>query len=134
MKAPADLTRGWLLKAASDLRAARACASASSPDTACFHCQQAAEKSLKAFLIFHGVSFPFSHDLGRRVSLCAQQDPAFNSLLVDAASLNPYAVDMRYDHEFWPTPAEVAEELGRAETINHFVVDRLPPQLSDVSS
>ena len=74
MKTPRDLARGWLLKAASDLRAAKACSAAGSPDTACFHCPQAAEKSLKAFLIFHGINFPFSHDLGKLVALwCAKQ-------------------------------------------------------------
>lgn len=58
MKTPADLAKGWLLKAASDLAAARACvAGAVALDVACFHCQQAAEKSVKAFLIFHGWHF-----------------------------------------------------------------------------
>ncbi len=130
MKAAADLARGWLFKAASDLRAARACLAAGSPDTACFHCQQAAEKSLKAFLIFHGIVFPFSHDLGKLIALSAQKDPAFNSLLAEATSLNPFAVDMRYDDEFWPPTEEVAEQIVKAEKINRFVVERLPNELS----
>jgi len=134
MKAPADLARGWLLKAASDLRAARACLAAGSPDTACFHCQQTGEKSLKAFLIFHGINFPFTHDLGKLVTLCAQKDSAFHSLLANAASLNPYAVEMRYDDEFWPAPEDVAEQTGKAETINRFVVERLPKELSTPAS
>ena len=40
------------------------------------------------------------------------------------------SVDMRYDEEFWPTPEEVAQELARADTINRFVVERLPSGLS----
>ena len=134
MKAPADLARGWLLKAASDLRSAKACAQAGSPDTACFHSQQAAEKALKAFLIFKEISFPFTHDLGKLISLCSQNDSAFKPLLPDALSLNPYAVDMRYDAEFWPTAEEVAEELRKAEAINRFVLERLPKELSTPSS
>ncbi|MBN1923100.1 MAG: HEPN domain-containing protein [Anaerolineae bacterium] len=31
---------------------------------AAFHCQQAVEKSLKAFLVAHDVPFLFWHDLG----------------------------------------------------------------------
>jgi HEPN domain-containing protein len=115
MKTPADLARGWMLKADSDLRSARACLAAGSPDTACFHCQQTAEKSLKAFLIFHSINFPFTHDLGRLIALCGQKGAGFHALLADATSLNPYAVEMRYDDEFWPSPEEVAEQLTRAE-------------------
>lgn len=131
MKAPADLARSWMLKAGSDLRAARACLAAGSPDTACFHCQQTAEKSLKAHLIFHGINFPFTHDLGRLIALCAQKDAGFHALLADATSLNPYAAEMRYDDEFWPSPEEVTEQLTRAESIHNFVVKHLPASLSE---
>jgi HEPN domain-containing protein len=43
----------WLRKAKNDVLSARILLSHSNPvtDTACFHCQQAVEKSLKAFLI-----------------------------------------------------------------------------------
>jgi HEPN domain-containing protein len=50
MKEKADLTAGWLRKAASDMMAAEAAQNAGAPDAACFHAQQAAEKYLKAFL------------------------------------------------------------------------------------
>lgn len=38
--------------------------SAAFPSVAAFHCQQAAEKYLKAFLTWHGVEFPKTHDIG----------------------------------------------------------------------
>ena len=41
--------------------------------------------------------------------------------------LTPYAVELRYDDEFWP-PREVAREaVDAAITIQDFVLDRLPP-------
>ena len=58
MKEKADLTAGWLRKAASDMMAAEAAQNAGAPDAACFHAQQAAEKYLKAFLIDRGMEFP----------------------------------------------------------------------------
>ena len=126
MKTASDLAHGWLRKAESDLSAARVCVRAGTAlDVACFHCQQAAEKSLKAFLIFHQVQFPFTHDLGKLVPLCAAVDKEFHGLLVDAASLNPYAVEMRYDDEFWPTQEEVQEQLKKAESIDQFVRSRI---------
>jgi len=51
MKSRADLVRGWLRKAGSDLENVRLCLAAGQAlDTACFHAQQAVEKSLKAYL------------------------------------------------------------------------------------
>ena len=45
----------WLLKAWRDLETARRCANGEPPfyDIAVYHCQQAAEKSVKAFLVHH---------------------------------------------------------------------------------
>jgi len=57
----ADLARGWLRKATSDLQAARLIAEAGeSFDTACFHVQQAVEKGLKAVLAYADARFPRS--------------------------------------------------------------------------
>jgi len=47
MKDKADLVRGWLRKAASDVVSMEATLKAGSLDGACFHAQQAAEKYLK---------------------------------------------------------------------------------------
>src|SRR5207244_808391 len=58
-------TKSWLVKAARDLRAADHEWSATPPlrDDIAFHCQQAVEKSLKAFLTWHDVVFRKTHDL-----------------------------------------------------------------------
>lgn len=53
--------RQWLLKADHDLRSARCLMSGDGEpllDTAVYHCQQAAEKALKAYLTAHNVVFP----------------------------------------------------------------------------
>jgi HEPN domain-containing protein len=48
-----ELAHAWLAKAASDLRSARILADADDPplDAAVYHCQQAAEKAVKALLV-----------------------------------------------------------------------------------
>ena len=53
--AKSQLTRNWLIKAQHDLASARVLATSNPPllDTAIYHCQQAAEKSLKGFLCCH---------------------------------------------------------------------------------
>jgi HEPN domain-containing protein len=56
MKTPRDHAASLMLKASHDLIAARAILSASDAfDTACFHAQQAVEKSLKAVLALHEI-------------------------------------------------------------------------------
>jgi HEPN domain-containing protein len=104
MNGNAEAARAWLKKAESDLVAAELCLSAKKAlDAACFHCQQAAEKSLKAWLVAHGTAFPFVHDIGRLITACATVNPAFEAIREQAIRLTPFAVEMRYDAEFWPS-------------------------------
>ena len=58
-------TREWLGKAKDDLRAARRLLKPppALSSAAAFHCQQAAEKALKAFLAWRDVPFRKTHDL-----------------------------------------------------------------------
>jgi HEPN domain-containing protein len=127
MKSNWDTAQGWLRKADSDLAAAEVCLTTRKAlDAACFHCQQAAEKSLKAWLIATGVRFPFVHDLRRLLNLCASAEPSFQQLEPFALSLNPFAVDTRYDNEFWPTPDEVEQALGAARAIRRLVTAHFP--------
>ena len=66
MKDQTDLARGWLTKARSDLVTITLVLEGPGPfDTACFHAQQAIEKTLKAFLAFHGRPIPRTHELGK---------------------------------------------------------------------
>ena len=59
--------------AAGDLRLAELALDATPPviGGALYHCQQAAEKALKAFLIWRQVRYPLTHDLGELLSLCS---------------------------------------------------------------
>ena len=59
MSGQVDLARGWLRKAGSDLATASLVVAGNGPyDTACYHAQQALEKSLKALLAFTGAGIP----------------------------------------------------------------------------
>ena len=61
-----EKVRQWLAYADDDLRVARhALSMQETPPFRVigFHAQQCAEKHLKAYLVFHGVDFPFTHSL-----------------------------------------------------------------------
>jgi HEPN domain-containing protein len=128
MKSKADLVGGWLKKAESDLAGARlAVGAAEALDGACFHAQQAAEKSLKAYLTDRGVTFPFVHNLEKLIELCVQCDREFLTLKLLAQELTPFAVELRYDSEFWPSVETARVALQGAVTIHDFVLARIAP-------
>ncbi len=58
----ADFVRQWLGKANDDLRACRLAGESELLAIAGFHAQQAAEKALKAILVWHQVEFSMSWD------------------------------------------------------------------------
>ena len=124
--------REWLQKGRNDLFSAQIPLAHDPPvlDTAAFHCQQAVEKVLKAFLIWRSVPFEKVHSLVYLLDLCEQQEPSFASLRGGAEALAPYAVAMRYPGEVMEAEeGEVQEALATAETSWAFVLDLLPSEL-----
>jgi HEPN domain-containing protein len=131
MKERLDLVRGWLRKGDSDLLAVELALQANAAlDIACYHAQQAAEKWLKAYLIAYNISFPFTHNLARLIILCQKMDAAFTALEPIADLLTPYAVEARYDNDFWPTVETVQEAYDAIQVVRQFVMQRLPPEES----
>jgi HEPN domain-containing protein len=93
-------------------------------ETACFHCQQAVEKALKAFLVCRGVSFEKVHSLTYLLDLCEVQEPGFASLRNMAETLAPYAVMVRYPGEPMDISQEEAQQaLATAQTMWDFILN-----------
>lgn len=125
MKEKADLVRGWIRKADSGLLALEGSISVGALDAACFHAQQAAEKYLKAYLVQQGIEFPLTHNLAKLLELCSTVDPSFRSLESVAGPLTPYAVEMRYDSDFWPDDQVAEEARAAAMTVKQFLLARI---------
>ena len=125
MKDRTDLVAGLVRKAESDLLAMNASLSAGALDAACFHAQQAAEKYLKSFLASKEIAFPHSHNLSKLLNACAAIDPSLRELSETAATLTPYAVELRYDFEFWPTKEAAQEARTAAMAVRNLVAARL---------
>ena len=81
------------------------------PNSVCFHCQQCAEKYLKAFLAHHSVSPPRVHDLHQLVSECERVDSSMLELDDAAFRLTQFAVEFRY-----PGMEATAEDVVQAIT------------------
>jgi HEPN domain-containing protein len=126
-EARTSLTRSWLTKANNDLKNARIVSEAPDGplDTAIYHCQQAGEKAVKAFLISHDVPFPKTHEIGTLVEQAITLDARFKPLLESAELLSPYAWQFRYPSETTPsdpTRAEFDGALHHAQAIYDLVL------------
>jgi HEPN domain-containing protein len=98
-------------------------------DTACFHAQQAAEKYLKAFLSFSDIVPPRTHDIDELLGLCATIDKRFADLVEETSFLTDYAVELRYDVEFWPEMEDVEAAFEAASKIKQLVLSILPEEI-----
>ena len=126
-----EWVRSWLTKAHSDLRSARALVALSEPatDTAIYHCQQAAEKALKAYLAFRDQPLERTHDLERLLELATELEPALAPLETQADVLNPYATAFRYPDTLgvhFPSVAEVDNAIEHAQAIYDFELGLIP--------
>lgn len=71
--------KAWLLKAQRDLFAARRLSGEEDPflDIAVYHCQQSAEKSIKAYLVSQDQRFEKTHDLEVLITLQSRTKKGF---------------------------------------------------------
>jgi HEPN domain-containing protein len=64
-----------------------------------FHAQQAAEKSLEAFLAWHDVPFRKTHNIQELGLACAALDATLSTIVDRAVPLTEYAWKFRYPGE-----------------------------------
>ncbi|HYN22441.1 MAG TPA: HEPN domain-containing protein [Thermoanaerobaculia bacterium] len=122
-------TRAWLIKARRDLEAADFEMTAMPPFTgdAVFHAQQVAEKTLKAFLVWHGRIFRKTHNLVELGEECASIEFSVEPLLRRAAPLTEYAWKYRYPGEpDEPSREEAGEALSIAREVHTVILAMLP--------
>ena len=103
-----EVSKQWIAKARNDLLNADNNLKAEEIpfDTVCFHCQQAAEKFLKAYLVANGISYPITHDL---------------------ALLMPYAVEIRYPGDwFMPTEEDAKEAREAVSHVTSWLQNAIP--------
>lgn len=108
----------WLTKAKDDLEWTQANIRESVWYGACFTAQQAAEKALKAYLLYQDKKVPKIHDLGVLLELCLESDSQFMQLKQGCAALKTYYAPARYPDiaefvTFSKPQALEAEKLAR---------------------
>ena len=63
-----------------------------------YHAQQCTEKYLKAYLVFHRIDFPYTHNISRLLELCDEKSK-WPEEVYEAEELTPFAITTRYPGE-----------------------------------
>jgi len=91
----------------------------------CYHCQQAVEKSLKAFLCSKGVEIPKTHDVGLLCQQCAEFDDGFKSFQEACDEMVVYATHTRYPIRIGIEEHNAKRALNQASEVYCFAYDKL---------
>ena len=128
-EAKRQLVQNWLTKAQHDLASARVLAASSPPllDTAIYHCQQAAEKSVKGFLVFHDREFERVHDVEVLIQSAVPYEAGFSAWIDVGRLLTPYARIFRYPGNIAePNREQFTQAMSDAGGLYNFAISLLP--------
>lgn len=121
----------WVEKAEDDISAALYLAEKMKPapiGIICFHCQQAAEKYLKAFIVFNDHEPPKTHDLIEIMKLCNNFNANYSLLFPKCEYLLPFATRTRYPGASDPDDEDMKRALIYAQEIIDFVKSSMPSE------
>jgi HEPN domain-containing protein len=127
------LVRQWIAKAEVDYRTAERLVRDDEPirESIAFHCQQTAEKYLKAFLVWRQVEFPKTHSIGQLLDLVSAVAPELAASLADAISLTPFGAEIRYPGDFPELlPGEERTVFNLAKQTREAILAQLDQHLS----
>ena len=92
--------------------------------TVCFHCQQAVEKFLKAFLISNGIEIKKTHNIEFLLSECEDIDLDFTE--IDPKNLSDFGVEIRYPGDMYvPSEKETMEHKQIAISVKNIVEEKI---------
>ena len=128
MKTRTELINSWIDKANKDLLAAEHELSFTNvvTESVCFHCQQAVEKYLKAYLVFLSIPFTKTHEIGELITKCESRNKEISMFKEEADKLTDYAIEIRYPDD-WYEPAlnEAKEAFTIAIKIKEFIQKKI---------
>lgn len=121
-----DLIKEWIKKAENDLLTVENNLNSKSipTDTVCFHCQQAAEKQLKAYCVKLDIVFEKSHDLIYLLDIINKKTNGAidDEIYLKCEKLNDYSSQMRYPMDFYePSIEEAKEAYQTAKQVKEFI-------------
>ena len=119
----------WVERAKSDFSSACFLADNMRPvpaEIVCFHCQQAVEKYLKAFLVYNDQEPQKTHELSELVKQCCTFDIGFSDLDQKCKFLMPFVVRTRYPGSIDPDENDMKIALAYTGDIIKFTRSKIP--------
>ena len=87
----------------------------------CYLCEQSAEKNIKGFLVYNGITEPPKiHNLEILCDRCSEFSAEFANIYDQCESLTRYGVQPRYPHEMEITEQDMKKALEYAKQIKEF--------------
>jgi len=99
----------------------------------CYHCQQAAEKMLKALILAYDGELQKTHDLGLLVDELSEFVTFSEDILNAADSLTPYGVKIRYPQELNIKEYHVSKALSDMKTLYDFIASKIKELQTPIS-
>lgn len=123
-------TSEWMAMASTDLGVAKHLFDTYYPkplDVICYHCQQCAEKAIKAVIIakYPQSGMPKLHDLSFLLNQLKNAVPIEEKYYDYADSLTPYGVSIRYPHELSLEDRHALTALQMANELLHWAGEQL---------
>ena len=125
-KATENSIKQWIFKANEDILVVEKLTEHEifAPSSACFHCQQAVEKFLKAFLIANEVEIKKTHNIEFLLSVCGEIDSDFAR--IEPKNLSDFGVDVRYPGDMYiPSDKETIQYKEIALSVKELVERKL---------
>ena len=94
----------------------------------CYHCQQAAEKYLKGYIVLKGKNPPKIHDLDELLKLCLSFSDAFQDIADECSDLTVFGVQPRYPMELVLEEQDALQALSSAKVVRDFLL-KLAPEM-----
>lgn len=117
----------WLEIAAQDLESAKYLVNMKPVplEIICYHCQQCAEKCLKAYLVFKGREIIKTHDLTTIYKELIEIDLTFEAIKNECIDLTDFSVTTRYPYHFDLNITDMEKAIQDAQKIQNFMLSKL---------
>lgn len=121
------VVKEWLKFASNDINCAKHSLSMHPVplEIVCYHCEQAAEKALKGYLIYQNVEPPRTHILKLLCKMCTDIDETFKEISEQCGNLTLYGVQPRYPFEIDITENDMKKAILDAGQVMEFVLQRI---------
>ena len=122
-----DEVKEWILYANNDLEAVHQLLTFNPPkiEIICYHCQQSAEKMLKAFWVYFEIKPPKTHELHLLLEKCKEIDASFGKIAEECSRLNIYSSQPRYPLGLEITESDMQVAIKDCETICKFIKNKI---------